>query len=109
MSGPTTILTPFQTNLSVGATAMMAAIPANPTRKALVIANNAPLTGGPPATGPAINVTFGPNVPTTPTGIPIAAGTAFSFFPYAANDISMGAQINVIAGAAATPVSVLEF
>src|SRR5215471_17599779 len=108
MSGPTTILTPFQTNLSVGTTAMMNAIPANPTRKGLVIANNG-------AASDIVNVTFGPgtiqtpNTPSATSGIPIAGGTTFSMLPAMANDVSMGASVNVIASAAATPISVLEF
>jgi len=103
---PTTILTPFQTNVSVGTTAMMAAVPANPTRKGLIIANN--------GTG-ILNVTFGPgtisqpNTPSATSGIPIAGGTSFSMLPAMAPNVSMGAQLNMIAAAAATPVSILEF
>jgi hypothetical protein len=132
MSGPTTILTPFDTSLTIGTTAVIGAIPANPTRKALLISNNAPPidpTGTAPAAGttPAaatpgavVYITFGePNLaavnplhwpsPTTGTGIPIKAGETFSLFPYAATDISMGAQINMIATAASTPCYVVEF
>ena len=111
MSGPTTILTPFETNVIVGTSAMINAVPANPTRKALIISNNGPNTE-------TVNVTFGainpgavspPNLPSATTGIPIVGGSSFSLFPYASSDISMGAQLNMIASAAATPVSVLEF
>jgi hypothetical protein len=124
MSGPTTILTPFETNLVVGTTPVIAAVPANPTRKALLIANNAvkaDFTGTVPAgetPGSQINVTFGPvnqamvnplHMPTATTGIPIQAGDTFSLFPYAASDISMGAQINMVASSAGTPVTIVEF
>src|SRR5215475_48436 len=131
MSGPTTILTPFDTSLTIGTTAVIGAIPANPTRKALLISNNAPpieptgttAPGPVPANatpGAVVYVTFGePNQaavnplhwpsPTTGTGIPIQAGQTFSLFPYAATDISMGAQINMVATAASTPVYVVEF
>ena len=111
MSGPTTILTPFETNVIVGTSAMINAVPANPTRKALIISNNGPNTE-------TVNVTFGainpgavspPNLPSATTSIPIVGGSSFSLFPYASSDISMGAQLNMIASAAATPVSVLEF
>jgi hypothetical protein len=114
MSQPTTVLNPSETDILVGTTAMMAAVGANPTRRGLVIANNAPLTGTPPA-GPSINVTFGPgpigqpNTPSATRGIPIAAGTSFSLLPWSSANIGMGAQLNMIASAAATPVSVLEF
>lgn len=117
-----TNLLPWTTNLTVGTTAIMAALPANPTRKGLIIANNAPLSGTPPA-GPSINVTFGggtalgtsqgtviipPPPPTATTGIEIAAGTSFILPPAQAPNVALGAQLNMIASAAATPVSVLE-
>jgi hypothetical protein len=125
MSGPTTILTPFETNVVVGTTAVIAALPANPTRNALIIANNAPTTDPTGAAvaagetpGAQINVTFGPvnpalvnplHMPTATTGIPIQAGQTFSLMPYMANNISMGAQVNVIASGAGTPVTFIEF
>ena len=114
MAQPTTVLTPFQTTASVGVTAMMNALPANPTRKGLIIANNGALTGTPPE-GPTVNVTFGPgsisapNTPSATTGVPIAAGQTFSMLPAMADNVSMGAQVNAIASAAATPVTFLEF
>lgn len=110
-----TNLMPWETNLSIGTTAVLGAIPANPTRKGLVITNN----GADP-----VNVTFGgnkmimtsqgvailpPDPPTSTTGIQIAAGQSLTLPPAQTPAVALGAQLNMIAGAAATPVSVLEF
>jgi predicted flavoprotein YhiN len=108
MSQPTTVLNPSQMNVSVGTTAMMAAVGANPTRRGLVIANNGAVTD-------VVNVTFGPgtisapNTPSATSGVPIAGGATFSLLPWSAANVGMGAQLNMISSTAATPVTVLEF
>lgn len=95
-----TTLLPFQTNLIVGTTPMMGAIPANPTRRGLIIALNGTAT---------VNVTVGSNEPSETTGIPITeANPVFTLVPR--NDsVALGAQLNLIAAAADTPVSIFEF
>jgi len=106
---------PFQTNVVVGTTAMIGVVAANPTRSGLVIANDAPTSGSSPAS--VINVTFGevntamvnpPNMPSETTGIPIAAGQTFTLMP-GREDTNVGAQLNMIASEADTPVSIFEF
>ncbi|MBO0710399.1 MAG: hypothetical protein J2P47_03860, partial [Acetobacteraceae bacterium] len=69
--------------------------------------------------GSVVNITFGPgttsapNTPTATTGVPLPGGavtnSCLSLFPYLGPNISMGAQLNFIASAAGTPVTVLEF
>jgi hypothetical protein len=100
MAQQTTILLPFQTNVTAGTEAIMAAVLANPTRNGLIIANNG---------GDQVNVTFGPNVPSATTGIPIAAASVFTLVPRNADSMALGAAVNVIAAAADTPVSIFEF
>ena len=89
-------------------TAVMAAIPANPTRKGLMLCNAA--TGTTPA---SVNITFGTITPTTATGIQLPGGavpnSCLTLMPYMGPNIAMGAQINAIASAAATPLTALEF
>lgn len=107
-----TNLAPFQTTINVGTTAMMNAVKANPSRKALMVCNNGPA-------GSIVNITFGPgttsmpNTPSATTGVPIPGGavvnSCLSLFPYLGQNIAMGAQLNMIASAAGTPVTVLEF
>lgn len=107
-----TNLGPFQHTLSVGTTAVMAAVPSNPTRRGLLVCNVA-------AAGTLIYVTFGPgtvsnpNTPSVTNGVPIPGGavvnSCLNLLPWSAANIGMGAQLNFIASAAATPVVVLEF
>jgi len=92
-----TNLAPFQTNVTVAVTATMNAVPANPTRKGLILC-----AGANP-----VNVSFGTVTPTATTGLAIAAGTCFSFLPYMGATVAMGAQINTI-GAMASTLSVFE-
>ena len=102
-----TNLAPFQRDVTVGTTAVMAAVPANPTRKGLMLCN----TG---ATGQTIYVTFGTLTPVAGNGVPLQSTGAFAtaclnLMPYMGPNIAMGAQINAIASAAATPLTALEF
>lgn len=101
-----TNLAPFETNVTVGTTATMAAVAANPTRKGLMLCNSGPA-------GSTINVTFGTITPTATTGIVLAGGavaaSCLNLMPYMNTNVSMGAQINAIASAAGTPLVALEF
>ena len=78
----------------------MNAVPANPTRNGLVIANNG---------SDQVNVTFGSHVPSESSGIPILAGAVFSLLPRTDDSVALGAAVNVIAAADDTPVTILEF
>jgi len=108
----TTNLAPFQTTVTAGTTAIMAAVPANPTRRGLMLCNVG-------AMGVTIYVTFGPgtvtmpNTPSATNGIPIPGGalpnSCLDLLPWSSANIGMGAQINVVASMAGTPVTVLEF
>lgn len=118
-----TALNPVQTNVTIGTTAVLGVLPANPTRRGLIVTNNAPLSGTPPA-GPSVNISFGgqkllitsggvailpPDPPTATTGIEIPAGQSFTLPPAQTPDVALGAQVNAIASAAATPLTFLEF
>jgi hypothetical protein len=95
-----TTLLPNETNLEVGTTAMMGAIPANPTRSGLIICNNGTDT---------VNVTFGQSTPSATTGIPLTTtNPIFTLLPRN-EQVALGAQLNFIAASADTPVSVMEF
>lgn len=114
MSQPTNLM-PFQTNVTVGTTPIMGALPANPARKGLIISNNGTgqvnLTfGGGTALGTSLGtVIIPPPPPTTTTGLALQAGTSFELLPAMAPNVAMGAQINAIAGAAGEQLSFLEF
>lgn len=104
-----TVLSPFQTNLTVGTSATLNAVPANPSRRGLIICN-----GNATAANNVI-VGFGSNTPTTSSGLIIPGGnvaaSCFYAMPITVGSpiIGMGAQINLIAVAASTPVTILEF
>lgn len=102
-----TNLAPFEWDVLAGTTAIMAAVPANPTRKALIVCNAG-------VAGVIVYVTFGQHsTPSLSGGLPLAGGavsnSCLNLLPFATNTVAMGAQINVIATAAGTPVVVLEF
>lgn len=106
-SAQPTNLAPFEWDVIAGITATMAAVPANPTRKALIICNAG-------VAGTVVYVTFGQHsMPALNVGIPLAGGavvnSCLNLLPFATATVAMGAQINVIASAAGTPVVVLEF
>jgi hypothetical protein len=103
----TTILGPVTTTVSVGTAAILAALPSNPTRRAVIICN-----------GHATNTaTFTTGTITTPvnltTGVVLQTGNvASSCFQLGSMGFpagSVGAQINVIASATSTPVTFVEF
>jgi hypothetical protein len=100
-----TNLMPFETNVIVGTTAVMAAVPPNPSRKGLLLCNAA-------ASG-TIWVTFGKIIPQANVGVPLAGGavinSCLNLMPYLGPSIAMGAQINAIASAASTQLVALEF
>ena len=95
--------------VTAGAAATMAALPSNPTRKAVIICN-----GSATAT-----VTFTTGL--TPTPVSLTTGVVLQTGNVAASCFTIGnpsggtagagigAQINVIASAASTPVTFLEF
>lgn len=102
-----TNLAPFEWDIIAGTTAQMAAVPANPTRKALIICNVG-------VSGTIVYVTFGQHsTPSSSAGVPLAGGavinSCLNLLPFASSNVAMGAQINVIASAAGTPTVVLEF
>jgi hypothetical protein len=102
-----TNLAPFEWDVIAGTTAIMAAVPANPTRKALIVCNAG-------VGGTVVYVTFGQHSsPALNVGVPLAGGavinSCLNLLPFASSNVAMGAQLNVIASAAGTPVVVLEF
>lgn len=100
----TTVLAPFQTNITVAATATMAALPANPSRKGLYFCNTSATS--------TVYLSFGTVTPSATAGIALpgggVAGSCLNWVQYAGSGVSMGAQINVIGQAAGTAVA-LEF
>ena len=102
-----TVLGPFTTAVTVGTAASLAALAANPTRKAVTICN-----GHATAT---VTFTTGSVTPVSlTTGIVLAAGNvATSCFTIGSvanlGSSGVGAQINVIASGASTPVTFLEY
>lgn len=104
----TTALSPFQTNLTIGTSATVAAVPANPSRRGLIICNG--------HASQTITVGFGANTPVSGTsGLVVPGGNAVASCWYAlpnvgiSPSVGIGAQINIIASGASTPVTVLEF
>jgi len=103
-----TVLTPFQTNLTIGTSATLNAVPANPSRKGLIICNGI-------ASANAITVTFGTTTPvdrTTGLVIPGANAVASCFYVLPGNlggIAGIGAQINIVGQTTSMPVTVLEF
>jgi hypothetical protein len=103
----TTVLGPVTTTLSVGTAAILAALPSNPTRRAVTICN-----------GSAANTaTFTTGTVVTPvsltTGVVLATGnvatSCFTLGQPGGPGGGMGAQINVIASATSTPVTFIEY
>lgn len=98
---------PFETDLSIGTGASMAAVAANPSRRGLIICND--------HASQTINVTFGPaSTPSATVGLRIPGGNAVASCWYSGSAITpgiggFGAQINIIASGATTPVTVFEF
>lgn len=104
----TTVLAPFQTNLTIGTGATLNAVPANPSRRGLIICNGHATQ--------TITVGFGSNTPVSGTsGLVIPGGNAVASCWYALPNVGIspavgiGAAINIIASGASTPVTVLEF
>ena len=104
----TTVLGPVTTTISVGTAAILAALPSNPTRRAVIICNGSA----------AATATFTTGTIVTPvsltTGVVLQTGNvASSCFqlgtmgPTPAGGV--GAQINVVASASSTPVTFIEF
>lgn len=104
-----TNLGPFETDLSIGNSASMNAVPANPSRRGLVVCNDHATQ--------TINMTFGPNsTPSATVGLRIPAGNTTASCWYspipgtgAGPTGGIGAQINLFASGASTPVTVFEF
>jgi hypothetical protein len=104
-----TNLGPFQTNVTVGTSATLAAVGANPSRRGLVICNG--------HASQSITVTFGTITPVSLTsGLVIPGGNVVASCWYApvvgtgSGPVGgLGAQINMIASGASTPATVLEF
>ncbi len=101
-----TNLGPFQTDLSINNSATMGAVGANPSRRGLIVCND--------HASNTINLSFGSNTPSATAGIRIPGGnvTASCWYSGAAQSPGtggIGAQINLFASGASTPVSVLEF
>lgn len=103
-----TALAPFQTNATIGTGATLSVLPVNPTRRGLIICNG--------HASQSITVGFGSNTPVSLTsGLVIPGGnTAASCFNFIPNNltsplVSIGAQVNIIASGASTPVTLLEF
>lgn len=110
--GQQTNLGPFETVVSVGNTASMNAVAANPSRRGLVICN------GNATAANVITVSFGPSItPTDGVGLIIPGGlvaascwTAPVIGTGAGPVGGLGAQINMIGHVAGpTSVAVLEF
>jgi|SRR5215469_343785 len=98
-----TILGPNQYNLSVGNTALLAAVPANPTRMGLTIQNNSANT---------ITFTFGSVTPVSASvGQQIGANAAATVPPSGIGVVgNIGAQLNLIANVAGpSSVTVTEY
>lgn len=100
-----TNLGPFETDLSIGNTASMNAVPANPTRRAVIICND--------HASQTINVTFGTaSTPSATVGLRIPGGNAVASCWYSSSASTgggQGAQINFFASGATTPVTVFEY
>lgn len=107
--GQQTNLGPFETVLSIANTASMNAIPANPSRRGLIICN------GNATAANNITVSFGPSItPTDGVGLIIPGGlvAASCWNSFSATGIAggMGAQLNMIGHVAGpTSVAVMEF
>lgn len=102
-TGTGSIAGPNQYQASVTNAALMAAVPANPTRIGLTIQNNS---------GNVITFTFGTIVPVSATnGVQIPANTSITIPASGMGTVgNIGGQVNMI-GSAAGPsnVSVLEY
>jgi hypothetical protein len=104
-----TNLGPIETDLSIGNSATMAAVGANPSRRGLIICND--------HASQTINVTFGTaSTPSATVGLRIPGGNAVAscwYAPFLQGSSGviggMGAQINIFASGASTPVTVFEF
>ena len=99
-----TLTGPNMYSLSVGNTALLAAVPANPSRLGLTIQNNSANT---------ITFTFGTLTPVSASvGQQIGANAAATIPPNAALGLAgnLGAQLNMIANVAGpSNVTVLEY
>ena len=101
--GTPSIAGPNEYQLSVGNTALLAGVPANPTRLGLQIQNNS---------ANIITFTFGAVTPVSQaTGIQIAANTLFTLPPSGIGLLgNLGAQVNFIANVAGpSNVTVIEY
>jgi hypothetical protein len=100
-----TVLAPFMTTVTVGASATLAAVPANPSRRAMTICNGHATQ--------TVTFTFGTLTPVSlTTGQVLAAGNvATSCFTVPPANVvgGVGAQLNLIASGASTPVTVFEY
>jgi hypothetical protein len=97
---------PFSTTVTAGAAATMAALPANPTRRAATICNGHATQ--------TVTFTTGTLTPISlTTGQTLPAGSlvtsCFTIGNPAGPQGIAGAQINVIASGAATPVTFFEY
>ena len=99
-----TLSGPNMYSLSVGNTALLAAVPANPSRLGLTIQNNS---------GNTITFTFGATTPVSASvGQQIGANANATIPPNAALGLAgnLGAQLNLIANVAGpSSVTVLEY
>ena len=103
----TTVLGPVTTTISVGTAAILAALPSNPTRRAVTICNGSA----------AATATFTMGTIVTPvsltTGIVLQTGnvatSCFTVGSVSGPSGGVGAQVNVIASATSTPVTFLEY
>jgi hypothetical protein len=101
-----TVLGPFMTTATVGASATLGAVPANPSRRAMTICNGHATQ--------TVTFTFGTLTPVSlTTGQVLPAGnvvaSCFTVPPIASVSGGIGAQLNLIASGAATPVTVFEY
>jgi len=102
-----TNLGPFQTTVSVPNTVVLNAVPANPSRRGLIICNSNATAAN------IITVGFGANSPTDGVGLIIPGGQVAAscvFINQPPGGGGMGAQLNMIGHVAGpTSVVVLEF
>lgn len=103
----TTVLGPNMTTVTVGTAAVLAALPSNPARRAVTVCNGAAATN-------ILTMTTGTLTPVAgTTGIVMPPGNLTTSCFTIGNPIGpiggVGAQVNLIASAASTPVTIIEY
>lgn len=101
-----TFLGPTTTTVTAGASATMAALGANPSRKAVTICNGHATQTATFTTGTVTPVSL-------TTGVVLQTGnvatSCFTIGALTGTTPNVGAQINVIASGAATPITFIEY